>query len=158
MLEKYEYQKENKSVNGIINVINKEGYLMGELELPKISEITGMFIPKKLIEESKEMENNPKINVYLYFTEKNFKGIKRIKLNNIYDFPKYTSKLAIEVWTYKDITSSSTYSDYNVVGFFDDRQIFNITIDKFISGIESETWSEDKVNKFCDFDETSSKY
>ncbi len=55
---------------------------MGELELPKMSEITGMFIPKKLIEESKDMENNPKTNVYLYFTEKNFNGVKRIKLNS----------------------------------------------------------------------------
>ena len=79
---RYEYQKENKSVNGLISVINKEGYLVGELELPKMSEITGMFIPKKLIEESKDMENNPKTNVYLYFTEKNFNGVKRIKLNS----------------------------------------------------------------------------
>ena len=79
---RYEYQKENNSVNGLISVINKEGYLVGELELPKMSEITGMFIPKKLIEESKDMENNPKTNVYLYFTEKNFNGVKRIKLNS----------------------------------------------------------------------------
>ena len=79
---RYEYQKENNSVNGLISVINKEGYLAGELEIQKMSEITGMFIPKKLIEESKDMENNPKTNVYLYFTEKNFNGVKRIKLNS----------------------------------------------------------------------------
>ena len=81
-VSRFEYQKEDKSVNGLISVINKDGYLVGELELPKMSEITGMFIPKKLIDESKEMENNVKTNVYLYFTEKNFNGVKRIKLNS----------------------------------------------------------------------------
>ena len=81
---RFEYQKKDKSVNGLISVINKDGELVGELELPKMSEITGMFIPKKLIDDSKEMENNSKTNVYLYFTEKNFNGVKRIKLNNFY--------------------------------------------------------------------------
>ena len=79
---RFEYQKEDKSVNGLISVINKEGYLVGELELPKMCEITGMFIPKKFMDESKEMENNVKTNVYLYFTERNFNGVKRIKLNS----------------------------------------------------------------------------
>ena len=79
---RFEYQKNDKSVNGLISVINKDGELVGELELPKMSEITGMFIPKKLIDDSKEMENNSKTHVYLYFTEKNFNGVKRIKLNN----------------------------------------------------------------------------
>ena len=79
---RFEYQKEDKSVNGLISVINKDGYLVGEIELPKMCEITGMFIPKKLIDESKEIENNTKTNVYLYFTEKNFNGVKRIKLNS----------------------------------------------------------------------------
>ena len=79
---RFEYQKKDKSVNGLISVINKDGELVGELELPKMSEITGIFIPKKLIDDSKEMENNSKTNVYLYFTEKNFNGVKRIKLNN----------------------------------------------------------------------------
>ena len=41
-----------------------------------------MFIPKKYIDESKEIDNNVKTNVYLYFTEKNFNGVKRIKLNS----------------------------------------------------------------------------
>ena len=82
--------------------------------------------------------------------------IKALGLNesDIYDFPKYASQLAIEVRSYK--TTKSSYSDYNVVGFFDDRQIFNVTADKFISGIESEAWSEAKVNEFCGFDDESS--
>ena len=81
-VSRFEYQKEDKSVNGLISVINKDGDLVGELELPKMSEITGMFIPKRLNEESKELENIPKANVYLYFTERNFNGVKRIKLNS----------------------------------------------------------------------------
>ena len=88
-VSRFEYQKEDKSVNGLISVINKDGDLVGELELPKMSEITGMFIPKRLIEESKELENIPKANVYLYFTERNFNGVKRIKLNSfIFDIEK----------------------------------------------------------------------
>ena len=81
-VSRFEYQKEDKSVNGLISVINKDGDLVGELELPKMCEITGMFIPKRLTEESKELENSPKANVYLYFTERNFNGVKRIKLNS----------------------------------------------------------------------------
>ena len=81
-VSRFEYQKEDKSVNGLISVINKDGDLVGELELPKMSEITGMLIPKRLNEESKELENIPKANVYLYFTERNFNGVKRIKLNS----------------------------------------------------------------------------
>ena len=81
-VSRFEYQKEDKSINGLISVINKDGDLVGELELPKMCEITGMFIPKRLNEESKELENSPKANVYLYFTERNFNGVKRIKLNS----------------------------------------------------------------------------
>ena len=82
--------------------------------------------------------------------------IKALGLNekDIYAFPKYASQLALEVKAYKTITSSSTYSDYNVVGYFDDKQIFNVTADKFINGVESEIWSDAKVNEFCGFDET----
>ena len=83
--------------------------------------------------------------------------IKALGLNetDIYDFPKYASQLAIEVRTYKTITSSSTYSDYNVIGYFDDTQIFNVTADEFIKKLESEIWSDSKVNQFCGFDETT---
>ena len=81
-VSRFEYQNKDESINGLISVINKDGYLIGELELPKMSEITGMYIPKKLIDESKEMENNIKTNVFLYFTEKNFNGVKKIKLNS----------------------------------------------------------------------------
>lgn len=82
--------------------------------------------------------------------------IKALGLNgkDVYAFPKYASQLALEVRTYKTITSRSTYSDYNVVGYFDDKQIFNVTADKFINDIESESWSDEEVNEFCGFDES----
>jgi sugar lactone lactonase YvrE len=79
---RFEFQNKDETVNGLISVINKDGYLIGEMEVPKMSEITGMYIPKKFIDESKEMDNNIKTNVFLYFTEKNFNGVKKIKLNN----------------------------------------------------------------------------
>ena len=84
--------------------------------------------------------------------------IKALGLNeeNIYSFPKYASQLALEVRTDQDITSSSSYSDYYVKGYMDDREIFNVNLNEFISGVQSEIWSEDKVNEFCGFDEDSS--
>ena len=83
--------------------------------------------------------------------------LKALGLNfkEIYIFPRYSSQLALEVRAYKTITSSSTYSDYNVVGYLDDKQLFNVTVDKFINDIESEIWSDAKVNEFCGFDETN---
>jgi len=81
-VSRFEYQNKDETVNGLISVLNKDGYLIGEIEVPKMSEITGMYIPKKYFDESKEMDNNVKTNVFLYFTEKNFNGVKKIKLNN----------------------------------------------------------------------------
>ena len=81
-VSRFEYQNKDGTINGLISVLNKDGYLIGELELPKMCEITGMYIPKKLFDDSKEIENNTKTNVFLYFTEKNFNGVKRIKLNS----------------------------------------------------------------------------
>ena len=49
--------------------MNKEGNLVGELIISKMPEITGMFISSK----NKDL---------LYFTEKNFNGVMRIKLSS----------------------------------------------------------------------------
>ncbi|MCQ2818309.1 MAG: SMP-30/gluconolactonase/LRE family protein [archaeon] len=75
---RYEYQNEAKDVNGIIDVITKDGNLIGELIVPKNPEITGMLIYE---EEPKEGNRNRK-NMYLYFTEKNFSGVRRIRIGN----------------------------------------------------------------------------
>ena len=88
-VSRFEYQNKDETVNGLISVLNKDGYLIGEIEVPKMSEITGMYIPKKYFDESKEMDNTVKTNVFLYFTENNFNGVKKIKLNNfISEFEK----------------------------------------------------------------------
>ena len=72
---RFEYQNKD-DVDGIISVINKDGYLVGELIIPKMPEIVGMLIPRK--EENKENRND----MVLYFTERNFSGVKKIKLGS----------------------------------------------------------------------------
>jgi hypothetical protein len=49
--------------------LNKEGNLVGELIISKMPEITGIFISSK----NKDI---------LYFTERNFNGVMRIKLSS----------------------------------------------------------------------------
>lgn len=49
--------------------MNKEGNLVGELIISKMPEITGIFISSK----NKDI---------LYFTERNFNGVMRIKLSS----------------------------------------------------------------------------
>lgn len=78
-VSRFEYQNKEGSVDGLISVINKEGILIGEIQVPKMSEITGMYIPRRFYDESKEGEA-PKIPQILYFTERNFNGVKKIKL------------------------------------------------------------------------------
>ena len=70
---RFEYQNKD-DVDGIISVINKDGYLVGELIIPKMPEIVGMHMPRK--EESKDNRSD----LVLYFTERNFSGVKKIKL------------------------------------------------------------------------------
>lgn len=83
-VSRYEYQNKEGKIDGIISVINKDGVLLGEIQVPGLPEITGMFIPRKFEDESKEEENNNNNNnkapSLLYFTEKNFNGVKKIDL------------------------------------------------------------------------------
>ena len=66
---RYEFQNSEKEVDGLISVLNKDGYLVGELIIPKMPEITGMCIPS-----GKKADT-------LYFTEKSFNGILKVKLS-----------------------------------------------------------------------------
>lgn len=66
---RYEFQMIDNEIDGIISVINNNGYLIGELLLPKLPEITGMYI-------------SPKKKDNLYLTEKNSNGVFKIKLLN----------------------------------------------------------------------------
>lgn len=74
--------------DGIISIISKEGNLIGEIIVNGYSEINGLLIPKNF---KKEKSNGPKgingndslaTNV-IYFTDKNFSGVLKIKLSVI---------------------------------------------------------------------------
>lgn len=67
---RYEFQSSNgNKKDGLISILNKEGILIGELIIKEYSEINGMFISK----------DKNKAN-YLYFTDKGFPGVMKIKL------------------------------------------------------------------------------
>lgn len=67
--------------DGIISVINKEGLQIGELTLPELPEITGLYI-------------SPKKRENLYVTERNSTGIFRIKISSFTsDLDKYEELL-----------------------------------------------------------------
>jgi hypothetical protein len=55
--------------DGIISVLNKEGVLVGELIIEKISEITGIFISHRVKE-------------CLFLTERNSAGIYKMKISS----------------------------------------------------------------------------
>ena len=56
--------------DGLISVINKDGIMVGELDLPELPEITGLYI-------------SPKKRENLYVTERNSSGIFRIKISSM---------------------------------------------------------------------------
>lgn len=70
--------------DGIISVLNKEGILLGELTLPELPEIMGLYI-------------SPKKRENLYFTERNSTGVFLVKLSSfINDIDKYEEVLNVE--------------------------------------------------------------
>lgn len=87
-VSRYEYQNKDGDVDGLITVISKEGQLLGELIVPKLPEITGMYIPRK--EEHKDNRND----IVMYLTERNFSGVLKIKLGQfIIDIDKVLDNL-----------------------------------------------------------------
>ena len=50
----FEYQNKDETIKGLTSVLNKDGYLIGKLELQKMFEITGKYFLKKFIDEFKE--------------------------------------------------------------------------------------------------------
>ena len=82
---RYEYSTANldmdNEADGIISVINKDGILIGELNLPKLPEITGLYIPPK------KREN-------LYVTVMNSTAVFKIKISSFStDMDKYEEAL-----------------------------------------------------------------
>ena len=76
-----------------------------------------------------------------------------LNATELYRFPRYASQLSLEVRT--SMSKCSTYSDYYVVGIYDQKELFNINAREFINRIESNVWSEEKINNFCGFDSSS---
>ena len=72
----------------------------------------------------------------------------------VFRLPKYASQLALEVRTNKE--SCNKYSDYNVSGILDEKEIFNVNAQDFINKLENELWSDKEVDDFCGFDLSSS--
>ena len=72
-----------------------------------------------------------------------------LNITEIFKFPKFASQLALEVTT--ELQKCTSYSDYNITGYFDNDVIFNITVDEFIKKVEDEIWSNEKVDEYCGF-------
>jgi preprotein translocase subunit SecG len=68
-----------------------------------------------------------------------------------YIFPRYAAQLALEVRTKDDSKEKTSYADYYVVGYFNDKELFNVPADEFISKVEGEIWSQEKIDEFCGF-------
>lgn len=67
---RYDFQVDLETVaDGLISVLNSNGCLIGEILLPKLSEITGLHI-------------SPKKKENLYVTERNSNGILQVKLSS----------------------------------------------------------------------------
>lgn len=81
------FNKDEKYNNGIISIITKEGNLVGEIIVEGFSEINGLLIPRNGKEDSQRNNGNNgngndtiSGNV-IYFTDKNFSGVLKIKLS-----------------------------------------------------------------------------
>jgi preprotein translocase subunit SecG len=68
-----------------------------------------------------------------------------------YIFPRYAAQLALEVRTKDDSKEKTSYADYYVEGYFNDKELFNVPADEFITKVEGEIWSQEKIDEFCGF-------
>ena len=83
------YNKNEKNNNGIISIITKDGILSGEIIVEGFSEINGLLIPRNAGKDENQKNNgngNGNGNDTLsgnviYFTDKNFSGVLKIKLS-----------------------------------------------------------------------------
>ena len=77
--------------------------------------------------------------------------IKALDLNMAtkFHFPRYASQISLEVRT--NSKKCKSYSDYYIVGYFDNTEIFNIKVDEFINKVEKEIWTDQQVDEYCGF-------
>ena len=83
------FDKNKENNNGIISIINKEGNLSGEIIVEGFTEFNGLLIPKNVGKEENQKnngngnENDTLASNVIYFTDKNFSGVLKIKLSII---------------------------------------------------------------------------
>jgi DNA-binding beta-propeller fold protein YncE len=87
------YNKNDKKNNGIISIITKEGNLAGEIIVEGYSEINGLLIPRNAGKDEPQRNNenghghgngnDTLAGSVIYFTDKNFSGVLKIKLSAI---------------------------------------------------------------------------
>jgi sugar lactone lactonase YvrE len=86
-ISRYDYYGKNNK-DGIISIISKEGNLIGEIIVEGYSEINGLLIPKNFKKEINNKgglgnSNETISSNSIYFTDKNFSGVLKIKLSSI---------------------------------------------------------------------------
>ena len=72
-----------------------------------------------------------------------------LDMNTKFYYPKYAAQLALEIRTKSEKCKS--YSDYNIIGYFDNNELFNIKVDEFINKVESVIWTDQQVDEFCGY-------
>lgn len=77
-----------------------------------------------------------------------------------YIHPKFASQVAFEITTFngdkKDENGTvikKTYEDYYINYYFNDKFIFNYTVEEFIKKVEPALWSDSQIDTYCKFDE-----
>ena len=77
-----------------------------------------------------------------------------------YIHPKFASQVAFEITTFngdkKDENGTvikKTYEDYYINYYFNDKLIFNYTVEEFIKKVEPALWSDSRIDTYCKFDQ-----
>ena len=72
-----------------------------------------------------------------------------------YEFPRFANQLAFEVVIDESKLPpdhNKTYEDYTINYYFNDKLIFNKTVEEFISKVEKALYSDEEINTICKFD------
>ena len=69
-----------------------------------------------------------------------------------YKYPTYTSQISYEIIREdvdENLRDSLNISNYNVLYYFNDELLLNITFDKFKNTIEENIWKGERMDEFC---------
>ena len=72
-----------------------------------------------------------------------------LDMNTSFYFPRFASQLALEVRT--NLDKCKSYSDYYIVGYFNNIELFNINAEEFMNKVEKEIWTDQQVEEYCGF-------